>query len=140
MQNEYFIYEGKTNSLVFSMVNIDSEYAKKKKELQLIKNEQLSQYTTVRLGKYKNGNVCFVLKKNSFYEILYMFEEYSCLISEGKWSKEGNLLKLYDSFLDYSFTALIDTNKIIVIDFPNDIYPNKNYSPVESEMLPTIVE
>lgn len=48
-------------------------------------------------------------------------------------------MKLYDPFLDYSFTALIDTNKITVIDFPNDAYPNKDYSPVESEMLPCLV-
>lgn len=92
-----------------------------------------------------NDKSQFVVRKvflhNDFlYQIHYHLGEYSPIISEGKWSKEGNLLKLYDSFLDYSFTALIDSNKITVIDFPNDVYYNCNYSPVEGEMLPFIVK
>ena len=48
--------------------------------------------------------------------------------------------KLVNAFLDCSFTALIDSSKITVIDFPNDVYSDYDYLPVEEKMLPLIVK
>lgn len=140
MENERFLCKGETDDTCGYVVDLEVE-CKNKRERDLHNRKKKSSYPIpFRLGVYKNESITLSLDNNYLYQIHYHLGEYSPIISEGKWSKEGNLLKLYDSFLDYSFTALIDSNKITVIDFPNDVYPNKNYSPIESEMLPTIVK
>lgn len=122
MQNESFIYDGKANSSIISMIDIDSAVIKKKKDLLFIKSKESSNYTTVQPGKYKNGNICLFIEQNCTYKILYIFEEYPCLVSKGKWSKDGNIMELYDPFLDYSLTAMIGVDgELTVIDFPNEL-------------------
>ncbi len=93
----------------------------------------------LRLGVYKNRSIIISLGCDSIYQIHYNLGEYSQIISKGKWFKDGNSLKLYDAFLDYTFTALIDSNKITVIDFPNDIYSDYDYLPVKGKLLPFTV-
>lgn len=133
MKDEIFNYEDEANSQDFSeMIDFDSEIVKKKKQFQLLKDKQLSHHITLKPGKYKNSNICISLEENGNYKIVYMFEAYFCLISEGKWSKGGRILKLYDPFLDYSFTALIEVDeKLTVIDFPYEFNSGFTYSLVE---------
>lgn len=140
MKNERFLYQGDIDDSCEYVVDLDVE-CRKKIERDLHNRKKESSYPVpLRLGVYKNESITLSLNNDFLYQIHYHLGEYSPIISEGKWSKEGNLLKLYDSFLDYSFTALIDSNKITVIDFPNDVYYNCNYSPVEGEMLPFIIK
>ena len=49
-------------------------------------------------------------------------------VPEGKWEKEGNVLKLYTPSLDYTFLALISSSgKLKMIRFPNCGYPDWVY-------------
>lgn len=111
-------------SLIFSkkvcIIDIEAECKMKKERDRLHWKKKSSCPVSLKLGVYKNES---------------HLGEYSPIISGGKWSKEGNVLKLYDSFLDYSFTALIGTGEIIVIDFPNDVNSNYNYFLMDSEHL-----
>lgn len=111
-------------SLIFSkkvcIIDIETEYKMKKERDRLHWKKKSSSPLSLKLGVYKNES---------------HLGEYSPIISGDKWSKEGNVLKLYDSFLDYSFTALIGAGEIIVIDFPNDVNSNYNYFLMDSEHI-----
>lgn len=126
-------------SLIFSkkvcIIDIETECKMKKERDRLHWKKKSSCPVSLKLGVYKNESITLSLDNNFLYQIQYHLGEYSPIISEGKWSKEGNVLKLYDSFLDYSFTALIGTGEIIVIDFPNDVNSNYNYFLMDSEHL-----
>ena len=141
MQNECFLYRGDIiDDDLESIVDIESKYIIKRKwDLYNKKNKILSLFP-LRLGVYENKSITISLDSNYLYQIHYNLGEYSQIVSKGKWIKDGNMLKLYDAFLDYSFTALIDSCKITVIDFPNDVYTDYDYIPVEEKMLPFIVK
>lgn len=141
MQNKSFIYKGEIiDDVLESMLDIESEYMKKKERNLHNRKNKISSSLPLRLGVYKNKTITLNLNADFLYQIHYNGEEHSYLISKGKWIKEGNLLKLYDAFGEYLFTALIDSNKITVFDFPNDVYSNYDYLPVEEKMLPFMVK
>lgn len=141
MKNEHFLLRGDIiDDELESVIDIEAEYLRKKERDLYNMNKKSSHPVSLRLGVYKNESITLSLDDDLSYRIQYHWNEYSPIISEGKWSKDGNILKLYDSFLDYSFTALIDSDEIIVVDFPNDAYPNCCYSPIENEMLPLMVK
>lgn len=52
--------------------------------------------------------------------------------------KKRNKLELYDQFADHSFTALIDSCDIKVVDFPNELGSDCRFKKVKSKMLPFI--
>lgn len=132
MQNEYFIYEGKADSDDFSWFDIDVEYAKKKKEVQSIRDKPLPDKLKFGFGEYMNGNVRVFLEENGSYTIAYKFQEYLFVISEGRWSTRNGILELRDSFLNYSFTMLISVDReLIAIDFPDELNEERIYSFVE---------
>lgn len=140
MKNEHFLLRGDIiDDELESVIDIEAEYLKKMKRDLYNMKKKSSNSVSLRLGVYKNESITLSLDNDFIYKIQYHLGEYSPIISEGKWFKEGNMIKLYDSFLDNSFTALIDSNEIIVIDFPNDAISNYKYSLIESEMLPLLV-
>ncbi|MCM0722303.1 hypothetical protein NBH15_29100 [Parabacteroides sp. W1-Q-101] len=141
MQNERFWYQGDIiDNDLESMVDIESIYIRKRERDLHKRKQKISSSFPLRLGVYENKSITLSLDSDYLYQIHYKLNEYSQIVSKGKWIKDGNLLKLYDAFLDCSFTALIDSCKIIVFDFPNDVYSDYDYLPVEEKMLPLIVE
>lgn len=140
MQNKHFLYQDDiVEDELETIIDVESECIRKKEWSLHNKKNKISYTSPLRLGVYENKSITLSLDYDYHYQIHYILGEYSQIISEGKWAKGGNLLKLYDAFLDYSFTALIDSSKITVIDFPNDVYSDYDYLPVEGEMLPFIV-
>ena len=141
MQNERFWYQGDIiDDDLESMVDIESVYIRKRERNLHKRKHKISSSPPLRLGVYENKSITLSLDSDYLYQIHYKLNEYSQIVSKGKWIKDGNLLKLYDAFLDCSFTALIDSSKITVIDFPNDVYSDYDYLPVEEKMLPLIVK
>lgn len=141
MQNECFLYkEDIIDDELESIVDIETMSIRKKERSLLSKKNPPSFLYPLRLGVYKNESITLFLNRDHFYQLSYHFGEYSQIVSNGKWIKEGNLLKLQDTFLDYSFTALVDSSKITALDFPNDVYLDYDYLPVEEKMLPFMVK
>lgn len=141
MQNERFWYQGDIiDNDLESMVDIESIYIRKRERDLHKRKQKISSSFPLRLGVYENKSITLSLDSDYLYQIHYKLNEYSQIVSKGKWIKDGNLLKLYDAFLDCSFTALIDSCKIIVFDFPNDVYSDYDYLPVEEKMSPLIVK
>lgn len=136
MENQCFLFRGDIiDDELESFIDIEAECKMKKERDRLHWKKKSSCPVSLKLGVYKNESITLSLDNNFLYQIQYHLGEYSPIISGGKWSKEGNVLKLYDSFLDYSFTALIGADEIIVIDFPNDVNSNYNYFLMDSEHI-----
>ena len=119
MQNERFWYQGDIiDDDLESMVDIESVYIRKKRK-EFAQKKATKYHPRSLFGwVYENKSITLSLDSDYLYQIHYKLNEYSQIVSKGKWIKDGNLLKLYDAFLDCSFTALIDSCKITVIDFP----------------------
>lgn len=140
MENEYFYYNINTDNLTDSFLSDITGEIKKKSERELIyQKEKNSEAVPLWLGTYKNGDMSLTLDTEYRYQIHYLFERFSFLISEGQWSKKGNELTLFDPILNHSFLALINPNGLSMIRFPNNLNPTWNYSPVENEMHPFIM-
>ena len=129
MQKKSFTYEDEAEHDDFSLFDIDVKYAQKKKAVQSIKEKQIPDKLKFKFGEYVNRYVHVFIEENASYTIAYKYFEYLIVISEGKWSTKDGILKLRDSFLDYSFTMLPgEDGKLIAIDFPNDVNEGWVYS------------
>ena len=72
-------------------------------------------------------------------KIYYLLDGYSCLLSEGKWSKENNELFLYDPVLEYSFKGFVQSDGLRMTRFPNELNLKWDYHLVSDEAYPFIV-
>ena len=91
------------------------------------------------LGTYRNGLVSLFLDLYFCYKIYYLLDGYSCLLSEGKWSKENNELFLYDPVLEYSFKGFVQSDGLRMTRFPNELNLKWDYHLVSDEAYPFIV-
>ncbi len=128
MENELFhkdeyIYDSDEGAL-----NFDEDVVMSKNREIDFKENKKPEPVPLQLGVYRNGDISLFLEVGFHYKILFSSESPLCLLSEGKWEKEGNVLKLYTPSLDYTFLALISSSgKLKMIRFPNCGYPDWVY-------------
>lgn len=140
MHNKTFIYVGESDSFVHkSILNIKDESEKRKRKVEEYLNLLNSDRIPLQLGLYYNGYVYLDINMDFDFSIYYLIERKAFKLSEGKWIKDGNTLKLYDSYLDYSFLLLIGSNSLNSIYFPNEINESDQYLLVNNGLHPFIM-
>ena len=123
MQNERFWYQGDIiDDDLESMVDIESVYIRKRERNLHKRKHKISSSLPLRLGVYENKSITLSLDSDYLYQIHYKLNEYSQIVSKGKWIKDGNLLKLYDAFLNYSYSDLLDLLKKAKTKEEKDFY------------------
>ena len=139
MQGHEFVYSGDKKDYEDMLNSFVRPYIKSKKSSDFCKLDNgFDQCTPLELGVYENNYISLYLGYDFQYSIKFSVYDFEQTISEGSWCKKRNKLELYDQFADHSFTALIDSCDIKVVDFPNELGSDCRFKKVKSKMLPFI--
>lgn len=118
-------------------VDFERGIQEREKREDIIKKEKSEDAISFQLGTYGHS---LIMEVNNLYK-LFMDTEIGIrlLLSAGLWTKDGNELRLYDSYLDYSFLLLIKYNDLLPIRYPDNDIDRTYLFPQKDQMYPFIM-
>ena len=139
MENELFFYENDADDSFSYLLDFKDRCESVRTYSLESKDKKNIEIQPLALGTYRNGFVSLFLDLDFCYKIYYLLDGYSCLLSEGKWSKENNELFFYDPVLEYSFKGFVQSDGLRMTRFPNELNLKWDYHLVSDEAYPFIV-
>lgn len=118
-------------------VDFERGIQEREKREDIIKKEKSEDAISFQLGTYGHS---LIMEVNNLYK-LFMDTEIGIrlLLSAGLWTKDGNELRLYDSYLDYSFLLLIKYNDLLPIRYLDNDIDRTYLFPQKDQMYPFIM-
>ena len=139
MENELFFYENDADDSFSYLLDFKDRCESVRTYSLESKDKKILKFNLCHQGHIEMDLYLYFQIWIFCYKIYYLLDGYSCLLSEGKWSKENNELFLYDPVLEYSFKGLFNLMALRMTRFPNELNLKWDYHLVSDEAYPFIV-